>query len=487
MESKKLEKPRENGTFSTVRGVMKPDEEGRRVFPTMKPLDNEAPKAAAPAPAATPAAPVEIDLSKVEIEPLFQDMVDFETFSKSDFRVVKIKACEAVKKSKKLLKFPLEEREKERTGLERKSGVDFLRMFLMFLVPILHILGNGGVLANTPWMSSQYLAGWLLETVALCAVDCFALISGYVGSTAKFRWSRVGNLWLGIVFYTLLLTALFAVWMPEVVSRRTWFGAIFPITSNQYWFMTAYVGMFFFIPLMNLMLEKASKRMLTEFLVAVLVVFSFLPCLFTILLQDSPYGLHRGYSMVWLIMLYLVGGYLRKYEIPQKLSRKKAVVVFCISTLLAWLSKVVIEWGTNRMLGYPAGGTSFVSYVSPFIVINAVALLCFFARTEFRSKALRKGIAVLSPAALGVYIIHVHPLVWNYVLRDCLTFAAAYPVWRMLLWVVALAFGIYLICSLIDVVRIRLFQAVGVPVLCRKLDGWIAGIHRESPLPPEEK
>ncbi len=79
------------------------------LFPTMKPLDNEAPKAAAPAPAAVPAAPVEIDLSKVEIEPLFQDMVDFETFSKSDFRVVKIKACEAVKKSKKLLKFTLDD------------------------------------------------------------------------------------------------------------------------------------------------------------------------------------------------------------------------------------------------------------------------------------------------------------------------------------------------------------------------------------------
>ena len=72
------------------------------LFPTMKPLDNEAPKAAAPAPAAAPAAPV-------EIEPLFQDMVDFETFSKSDFRVVKIKACEAVKKSKKLLKFTLDD------------------------------------------------------------------------------------------------------------------------------------------------------------------------------------------------------------------------------------------------------------------------------------------------------------------------------------------------------------------------------------------
>ena len=79
------------------------------LFPTMKPLDSEAPKASAPVQEAAPAAPAAIDLSKVEIEPLFQDMVDFETFSKSDFRVVKIKACEAVKKSKKLLKFTLDD------------------------------------------------------------------------------------------------------------------------------------------------------------------------------------------------------------------------------------------------------------------------------------------------------------------------------------------------------------------------------------------
>ena len=79
------------------------------LFPTMKPLDSETPKASAPAQEAAPAAPAAIDLSKVEIEPLFQDMVDFETFSKSDFRVVKVKACEAVKKSKKLLKFTLDD------------------------------------------------------------------------------------------------------------------------------------------------------------------------------------------------------------------------------------------------------------------------------------------------------------------------------------------------------------------------------------------
>ena len=88
------------------------------LFPTMKPTDLEKKKAeeqkaaSEAAPATAPAAPAveeKIDFSKVEIEPLFTDFVDFDTFSKSDFRAVKVKECEAVKKSKKLLKFLLDD------------------------------------------------------------------------------------------------------------------------------------------------------------------------------------------------------------------------------------------------------------------------------------------------------------------------------------------------------------------------------------------
>ncbi len=94
------------------------------LFPTMKPTDLEKKKAdeqkanAETAPVVASAAPVveeKIDFSKVEIEPLFADYVDFETFSKSDFRAVKVKECEAVKKSKKLLKFVLD----DGTGTDR--------------------------------------------------------------------------------------------------------------------------------------------------------------------------------------------------------------------------------------------------------------------------------------------------------------------------------------------------------------------------------
>ena len=109
MEFKKFEKTHKNAKFQAKRAVMKQDETVKTQIPTMKPLDmpKKADKAEA-APAKVKKEEV-IDFSKVEIEPLFADQVDFDTFSKSDFRAVKIKACEAVKKSKKLLQFVLDD------------------------------------------------------------------------------------------------------------------------------------------------------------------------------------------------------------------------------------------------------------------------------------------------------------------------------------------------------------------------------------------
>ena len=89
-------------------------------IPTMKPLDSDKKvekRVSAPAEAAqtAPETQEKIDFSNVQIEPLFKDFVDFDTFAKSDFRAVKVKECEAVKKSKKLLKFVLD----DGTGVDR--------------------------------------------------------------------------------------------------------------------------------------------------------------------------------------------------------------------------------------------------------------------------------------------------------------------------------------------------------------------------------
>ena len=99
---------------------MKSADEASIVIPTLKP-ENSRPAEKPQETAAEPAAAKPIDFSQVEIEPLFKDQVDFETFSKSDFRAVKVLSCEAVKKSKKLLQFTLD----DGTGVPRTilSGI----------------------------------------------------------------------------------------------------------------------------------------------------------------------------------------------------------------------------------------------------------------------------------------------------------------------------------------------------------------------------
>ena len=99
------------------------DGESKILFPTMKSLDadKKANKTSEAAPAAAEKVAEKVDFSNVKIEPIFEEMVDFDTFSKSDFRAVKVKACEAVKKSKKLLQFTLD----DGTGTDRTilSGI----------------------------------------------------------------------------------------------------------------------------------------------------------------------------------------------------------------------------------------------------------------------------------------------------------------------------------------------------------------------------
>ena len=110
-------------SFEPLQSGMGQDGESKILFPTMKSLDadKKSSKTSEAAPAEAEKPVEKIDFSKVKVEPLFEEMVDFDTFSKSDFRAVKVKECVAVPKSKKLLQFTLD----DGTGTDRTilSGI----------------------------------------------------------------------------------------------------------------------------------------------------------------------------------------------------------------------------------------------------------------------------------------------------------------------------------------------------------------------------
>lgn len=351
---------------------------------------------------------------------------------------------------------------------ERNAGIDFLRIFSMYLVVVLHLLGHGGMLFEADWMSEQSNAGWLLETVAYCAVNCFALISGYVGVTAGFKWSRLAKLYCNTAFYTIPFGLLLFLIAPAGVQPLSWTDAVFPITTCQYWYITAYAGMFLFIPFMNAAVEHTGKNAAVGFVVAVFVLYCALPCI----LKQSPYEVCAGYSSVWLAVMYMFGGLIRKYDFSRHIRIPYAAALFISSTLIAWGCKILLHPQTYKV--HFSGGNvpvdGFINYASPFILINGIALFCLFANLQITSERVKKMIALCSPGVLCVYIMHTHPLIWDTLILDSTRWLASYSAYVIVPAILVFSAALYGICTYVDFVRIRFFKAVQMQKFFKKID-----------------
>ena len=116
---------------------------------------------------------------------------------------------------------------------ERIIGIEFLRIISMFFIVILHVLGRGGILNNCELFSPNYFLAWLLEILAFCSVNCYGMISGYVGVNSNFKYSNIIKLWLQVLFYTLIITSIFMIFIPEVRMISNVIKAMFPVLFNE--------------------------------------------------------------------------------------------------------------------------------------------------------------------------------------------------------------------------------------------------------------
>ncbi len=336
----------------------------------------------------------------------------------------------------------------------------------MWMIPVLHVLGHGEVLKSVAPFSANYFLTWLLEVMAFCAVNCFALISGYVGYGRTVKYSNMICLALQALFYTVPITALFLCFSPDLVGIKTILYALFPYIYDTYWYLMSYFCMFFFIPVLNFLLEKLDRPRLIG-LMAVIFVLAGISTGF-----HSDFG-HTGYgySAVWLAVLYLIGGYLRKYSIADKLAAWKCAVGYGACVLFTWLSKFVIDKGACWILGEPKGGTYLIRYTSPTILLCAVFLLLFFAKLSVKG-VWKKLIAFFAPVSFGVYLIHEEPLIREHFITGRFAGYSSLPPLLAVLAVLGTAFGLWLVCSLIDRVRLALFDVLKVKEKCADLESF---------------
>ena len=192
---------------------------------------------------------------------------------------------------------------------DRNYGIDLLRIVSMYMVVILHVLGHGGILRNLEVLSVNYCVMWFLEITCYCAVNCYALITGYVTSGSKFKYKRIFYLWLDVLFWRLLLTTIINFIYPDLVGKKDFLYSTFNVLFNSYWYFSSYFALFFFIPFINKLIDVLDKRSFKRLIITIVLVLTFIN-----LLSDS-FALNDGYSLVWLIVLYLVGAYIKIYNL----------------------------------------------------------------------------------------------------------------------------------------------------------------------------
>ncbi len=330
---------------------------------------------------------------------------------------------------------------------KRNYGIDLLRLYAMFMVTILHTLGHGGVLNAAVGAKSNMV--WLFEIGAYCAVNCYAMISGYVSYSEKekpYKYSKFATMWLQVVFYSFGITLLWHLLGKATFDANTFKNALMPVSASQYWYFTAYAGLFFVVPWLNRFVRGLTKNQMTRFVIIAFVVFA---C-FTNYCR-SKYGdifkLSNGYSFVWLVIMYLFGAWLKKCNIPEKTKGISAILTIVICIALTWVLKVFSQ--TNKEF--------FISYISPTIVLISLCYIIIFDKIKI-GRFLKPVIKFLSPAAFGVYLIHEQSIVRGNFIANKFACIAELSLKQIPFAIIASALSIFLICLIIERIRLSLFN-----------------------------
>ncbi len=337
---------------------------------------------------------------------------------------------------------------------KRDYGIDILKLLSMFLVVVLHSYSRGIVPSHDPNGINDNV-GFLVQSFAYCCVNCFALASGYVGSfNPKPKMRRIISLWLQVVFYTLLITLVTSEVYPDMLKENPVRVALTPVSHKTYWYFTAYIPVMFMMPVLNAGLNSLTKGQAYGLILGLIFLSVGVPYYS----KTDLFTISEGYSFVWLLMLYLVGGALARIRGERHSNHKLTyLILYILCVIWAWGGKTYKEY-MSEISGAFVADSSYLEYTSLPILLSSIFLLLFCTGIEVNNVRIKKVIKLLSSASFGVYLIHVHPYVFNMPFWGKFRALVSVPAGEMVLKALLGAFIIFVVCLLVDLIRIYLFH-----------------------------
>lgn len=339
----------------------------------------------------------------------------------------------------------------------RNYGIDILRIASMVGVVFLHVLSHGKIL-HLNHSPLAFSAVWFLEILAYPAVNCFVLISGYVGykdENVSPKFKNLISLWFTVVFYCVLIYSAFVLFGTETFGVKTLLKNFLPIVFKKYWFFSAYFGLFLLTPLLNLLVLRSNSKQAFIFLLC----FVLFVAVTTI---GDVFSLQDGYSLIWFILIYLIGAIFKKYRLSELLSKKVWFFIALSAFLLTWGTKLLSRFTEISFVDNHVG--SLVSYVSPTIVLMAIGLLGLFSKIKC-TPSFAPIISFFATSAFSVYLMHDNFYVRKGLMGKLGSYAADLDPILLTLFVIGCVSAIFFACIMIDKIRILIFKLARIDTL----------------------
>ncbi len=296
----------------------------------------------------------------------------------------------------------------------RKANFELLRCLSMYLIVLGHSIMHGlRHVTETAVPESGFLPGTTTDLVNFCSaqylsylsnvgVNLFVLLTGYFLVNPKpveAVLKKAFRLWKHIVFFTLLiyLAALALGWTTFSLSGLI--GVFTPIYNRTYWFMTMYMALLLLSPFLSKLTASLDHREYSWF-VAIFFVINFA--------NDSiGYGAQYsgGMELLFFLFLFILGGYLRRFN-PFPTLQRYGWAGYLGLNLLLCIASIALQFKSSPEFYYVKGIAN-----NSFPILTATSLFMWFQQMDIREGRFQRLILAVSPYVLGVYLLHDHPLV----------------------------------------------------------------------------
>lgn len=333
---------------------------------------------------------------------------------------------------------------------ERDINIELLRVIAMFMIVAIHAIGHSGLFLSHDLSVYNKVLIRFLDSLVTVGSSLFILISGYYMIGKKLNLKKILNLWGKTILYSVAIYIIFLLLDKKVYTFET----IFPVLTEKYWFITAYITLYFLAPIINIGLNKLTKNQFKYLIIVFLILMCFVRIFFNI------GGIFSG-SILPVILIYCIGAYIGKHAQIDK--NKKYFTKYLLISVILTLVYFIIELVLPILVTFPNSLTLSIcqefsrvlpqvrDIISILVVAMSTLLFMKFLTIKIKPGKFSKFITYIAPSMFSVYILHenIHMrTMWEQF--GLMNFSHSF---MLVPYLLLLIFLVFTICVIIDLIR----------------------------------